>query len=806
MRGRRFAILLLVLVSCPDEADPPRLSLSEELGPGQVRAGRITSEDELLTGLGAKGRVGDLKIYNDRIAFVISAAGASEGFHPYGGTILDADLVRPGTGGTAFGEIVWSVDFSVMETTSVEVVEDGTNGPARIRATGGLGELPLYEALLGGIFSTSDLEIEWTIDYVLDADADVLRIEHELFNAGRTEVEVSPLIGFFFGTGARPFFEGFGFSSSNSGAGSPYYAAASDEVSYVFEEPGSEVSVIFGESGIAVSNVGEGLKILARERKTKTQRLYVGGPDLAATIARTGRGGTASTVRVVDGDGQPIAGAHVHVLDPRRAGERDYVARAVADGEGRVTLDLRGAGYEVVATAEDGRISTRVALESDVTLSLPSVGTVGVTIVDEDDRPLPAKLSFVGETPAPTIPGRFGEPSEADGFDRVVFAHDGTADVALPAGRYTLYVSRGIEYEVFQRDLEVVAGARVDVAASIARSVDTPGWMTTDPHIHARLSPDSSDSDLFKVRALAAENIELPVSTDHEAVGDFNPSIELLGLSPWIHGIVGTEITTTQYGHFNAFPVEERIRWYGLDPAGMFAAARAAKGDPVVQVNHPRSSSIGYFTLVGFDRDTMQGDNRLSLDFDGIEVINECGDGSLGRAEVLDWFAFLNAGQHRFATGTLDDHTAGRGRLGLPLTYVGLSAERPADVDPTSYRDAYRNGRLAVSCGPFVDASIGTAGVGGTAQVDDRIDVAARVAAAGWVDVDEVLLIVDGVVRDRAAVTATEPGLRFEGTLSATVAADRRGWAIVWARGDEPHGPWAQGRPSFAFTNPIYFE
>ena len=277
-----------------------------------------------------------------------------------------------------------------------------------------------------------------------------------------------------------------------------------------------------------------------------------------------------------------------------------------------------------------------------------------------------------------------------------------------------------------------------------------------------------------------------------------------------LRGIVGTEISTTRYGHFNAFPLDtavRRIDWYGKSPQAFLQTAHDLPSRPVVQVNHPRSSSIGYFELMGLDRQTFEGDEDLVFGFDGIEVINECGDGSLDRAEVLDWFAFMSRGARYFATGTLDDHTAQRARLGVPLTYVAVDAATPQEVSAQAFRDAHAKGQLVVTCGPFIDARIQGERVGALApSPDGRIEAQVTVSAAGWVDVDEVLLIVGGEVLDRAAVPEGPGGVRFSGTLSATVAPGQDTWAIVWARGDAPHGPWAQGRPSFGFTSAVFID
>src|SRR5688500_15925337 len=90
---------LLLSSACVFEGDavaPPPLSLDETLPAGQTRAGPVTKQSELIGGVTAKAKIGDYKIYNDRVAFTIGRTGISRGYHPYGGQILDVDLVRSG--------------------------------------------------------------------------------------------------------------------------------------------------------------------------------------------------------------------------------------------------------------------------------------------------------------------------------------------------------------------------------------------------------------------------------------------------------------------------------------------------------------------------------------------------------------------------------------------------------------------------------------------------------------------------------------------------------------------------------------
>jgi hypothetical protein len=401
-----------------------------------------------------------------------------------------------------------------------------------------------------------------------------------------------------------------------------------------------------------------------------------------------------------------------------------------------------------------------------------------------------------------------------------VFADRGEGVIELPAGRYRVHASRGGEYEVVTREVTLEGGAEVALEGVLARSVDSRGWMTSDTHIHSQLSPDSPDLFPDKVRALAAENVELPVSTEHEAIGDFDPHIRALGLGDWLRGIVGSEITTVNYGHFNAFPLvadpelpgNGRIPWSRTRPADTFAAIRRNAGEPFIQVNHPRGRSIGaYFSWLGLDPDTfITRVEDPSFDFDGIEVMNGCGTGDLDRDTFRDWFGFLNRGIRKVGTASSDNHRSARDDLGFPVTYVRMPVDAPAEAKVADARRAFFEGRLVLSCGPFLEvkARAGDAvfEVGDVVRTDrGPVTLEAAVQAPTWMDVDTLEVVVNGRVAHRQAIEGAEV-VRFSGPVAVELPVGRDAWVAVAVRGDRRHGLWGRGAPSFALTNPIFLD
>jgi hypothetical protein len=826
--------LILASQACvfeSDQAGPPPLPLDERLDPGETRAGLITREAELIGGVTAKAKVGDYKIYNDKVAFAIGRAGASRGYHPYGGQVLDVDLVHDAPGRSSFGEVITAFDLSVLRVDTVEVINEGKNGePSRVRAKGEADVFPLFDALFSKIFAAKKYDMDWTVDYVLEPNADFLRIEHRLKNRGREEIDFGlPLLAFMFGDGADPFVQGYGFQPPSGSGSSPYYAAVDDQVTYIVGRPDSRLSFVITESGIVVTGTGDGFKLRGREEVVITHHLVVGDGNLSKTQEAWRRAagepeGVRIAGRVVDDAGEAVAGARVHVVEsePVQA-ERDYVTRAVSGADGSYELFLPQGRYDLRVATEGKAVTPARTIEvteahEGLELVVPRAGRVRYAVKDDAGRDLPVKLSIESMSGAvEQLPVRYGEIRQGFGLVSTVFGYTGSGEIELIPGQYRIMISRGIEYEIAQPVVTVTAGEVASLQETLVRSVSTPGWMTTDTHIHSQLSPDSPDLFPFKVKAMVVENLEVPVSTEHEAIGDFNPAIAELGVGSWMQGIIGSEVTTFTYGHFNAFPLvpnpvlpgNGRVSWYQKPPAETFAAIRRNPGDAFIQVNHPRSQAIGgYFTAMGFDRDayTFRQEAEFSPDFDGIEVLNECGNGTLDQDPIQDWFSFLNHGLKRYGTASTDNHKAGGGDMGVPVTYVRMPTDEPSEADVDDFRAAFKSGRLILSCGPFVEMTAGEASIGDTvALTGDTLQIHARVAAASWIDVDALDVLINGKVEQTIPLVRGDGSVLFDDDIALALPA-QDAWIALSVRGDQRHGVWARGRPSFALTNPIFVD
>jgi len=465
---------------------------------------------------------------------------------------------------------------------------------------------------------------------------------------------------------------------------------------------------------------------------------------------------------------------------------------------------------------------------------LPNRHAGGLLAFDVTDAttglPIPCKLTFVGVegTPRPAFTHNdIGRPEgelAISAFDRV-FSAAGSEDIRVPHGTYDIYVSRGPEWDVSIHRKVVMGSEGAKIAAKLRHVVDTSAWLSADFHVHAAPSPDSIVPLSHRILEFVADGIDMIVSTDHNLVTDYAPTIRQLGLDPFITSARGDELTTNGWGHYGAFPLPQdtaragqgAILVHGHNAKEIFANVRDHAPDAIINVHHPRiDPGVGYFIVGEFDpHSDRAGRAGFSFNFDALEVLNGYQDPlrkSVDRT-IDDWLGLLNHGHIVTATGNSDTHHLTYNMGGYPRNYVRVHDDRPDHVTPREVAAAVKDHRAFFTTGPFVRFHSGLGDVGdlvpapgGKATLDIQVD------AAPWIAVSRVILYVSGKEAKRWAVPESQEVVRFhvrhDITLPST-AAD--GYAVVRVDGDKIMAPVVGDNRSFpvyplALTNPIFFD
>lgn len=369
----------------------------------------------------------------------------------------------------------------------------------------------------------------------------------------------------------------------------------------------------------------------------------------------------------------------------------DYVSSARTRPDGTFNALLPPGRYRAIA--EDsvrGTVRSAEALEDYVAveaggtsrfdLVLPRPALLSAVVVDETGRPLPSKISVegiydydpkgqvrlflfdlkVGERTRKTdfVPDDPNDPSTRRYLEAVFFAPDGRGGRAIRPGHYTVYASRGPEYDLAATEVDLLPGKSTEVRLKLTHLMNTPGYLSADLHVHCQNSIDSDMKYDERVASYAAEGVDFLASTDHNYVTDLGPTVQALRLSDWLKTTVGLEVTTLEMGHFNAYPLEFQpgpmthgsFAWFKHAPDVLFSQMRAlgkfGEENTIVQVNHPRSDLQGYFSAFNISAYTgepmpesggffnldrkSQADgsespyalSKMSWDFDVLEVFN----------------------------------------------------------------------------------------------------------------------------------------------------------------------------------------
>lgn len=835
-------------VTATFDSDAVGLDVSERLGPGEVRAGVVRDGEALFGGVSAEGAVGDLKLYNDRVQFIIQGVRDSSYYEIYGGGLIDADVVRPEgePGRDVLDELSPMVGLGrLIDPESVQVVADGSDGQAAVvRVTGQGGVMELLTGALESPGFVPQRDVRITTDYTLAPDA--WRVEAhttvewldeptplQLGDLAMVGVEVTD--GVLPGRGL----EGGDLDGTGEWLG---LVGRNNEVALAIFSEGEPfaqgaIETLLQEIGPVMAALGPTLTLEQGDVVTFERSIGV-APDLATLTGDwlQDRGAATQTVGgVVTAAGAPVAGARVHVLDA--AAGLLTIAHTDADGawtatvpEGAVTavatgrghaniMDLpSGAGWvapyahevpagvsrdslEVGATgapfAEGFGASAPAPAAADTPLELTPPGWLSVTVAD--GGPAVVRVDFAAGDPAAVDGARApGRPSGAMAWG---YVRDGDLDVPVEPGSYRVTVHRGLSWEPTVVEVTVESGGTVEVEADLARALDPAGVLALDPHSHASPSGDGDIAMSHRLMTMAANGVQVHFGTDHDHVADYRPLLAPLELNGWLQSVVADEVSPVLRGHFNVYPLTPDAalpnngapRWWSGERTTdeLYAEVIAFTGDDaVIQLNHPWGSS-GMLGQADYSiaEGSVGAPDRWTERFTAMEVLN---DGAFDEYFPL-WLDLIARGYDVTPVGVSDAHGYRNG-TGVSLTWLDAGVDAPADLSDDILREAMHDGRVMISRGPFLDARVEGAWAGGqtfTGPVTLEVDV----LAASFVVVDTLTLLEDG------EPVQTVPWEGAPVSFSLDPASDA--FYVVVAEGSTPMAPVYPGDRPWGVTGAV---
>ncbi|MFO0616232.1 MAG: CehA/McbA family metallohydrolase [Polyangiaceae bacterium] len=807
----------------------------------QARAGRIKAADVKQPAHGRQQiRDGDFVLANDKIAVVVEDKGESDGYNRFGGEILALDLVGDDgrmKGLSNFVESLPGFSIYVIDPTDVSVMHDGTDGgDAVLRVSGKLTAIPFLSESFGGIFPSQYDGLQAAYEYVLSPGAEKVVVRLGVINNTDVDLDLGlnmmgsdEYFGFFQGSHNQQVTAEHGFDKPSGVA--DFAGFDGGEVGFAYQ--GIKPQMIeYG--GLDISGfqlfVGQGFIAKSCEQTlVDRHQIVVGGPhyDGLREAVRRANGEEAwhaITGKVTDAKGAPVAGAFVHELD--EAGTK-YLSRTTTAADGSFTIHAPAASVKLVPEKRGYPLGTGTAVAPSASTQDLAFGPNGFLHVTAHDSAtselMPARIHVIPTTPLPPTPASFGDEDESDGKLWQEFSATGDVTLPVPPGTYRVVVAHGPEWELLDTMSTVAADETVQVDAQLVHSVDTTGVMCADFHIHSFQSADSNDPIEYKVRSALADGLDLPVSSEHEWVVDFQPYIEKLGRQKWAHGVPSQELTTFRWGHMGVVPLipkpDQRnngaVEWLGKSPTDVFAAVHALPEAPMLIINHPDSSSFGgYFTQALFDQQQGKGTGDLwSPNFDAIEVFNDSDLESNRGQSFADWQSMLAHGSKVSAVGSSDCHLLRTCAVGYPRTCLRVGTDDPLAISNDDVRDAAAKGLSVVSGGLFLSVVGPNGALPGTSQPKaSSAHFTVSVQAPGWIKMTDGVLetFVNGKSMGTTALLpmGTGPAQKFVNEVDVPLDPNTPSFVVFHAKtaGSDDLSPILPGRHAFGVSNAIFFE
>ncbi len=441
--------------------------------------------------------------------------------------------------------------------------------------------------------------------------------------------------------------------------------------------------------------------------------------------------------------------------------------------EGLIRTELLPGMYnvKVVSIGREVRehtieISDKPLAES---LSLSVASRVKATITDGAGEPIAAKVQFL-PAQGTDLPD-FGPDAGIYAVKNVVYCARGKFEQVINPGKYQAIISHGPEYDADMQDIEVRPGQLVLLKSTLKRTVNTPGWISSDFHSHSSPSGDNVSHQLGRVLNLLAEHIEFAPCTEHNRIDTYADDLEFLKAATAMATCTGMELTGSPLpiNHQNAFPLHRHE--HHQDGGGPITDADPVKqierlalwdlaSSKVVQTNHPNIPQI-----LG-DRDL---DNQVDEGFRGmlgwmdvIEVHPPEGIFTPPAPDVTAkdkyatpifyWLQLLNLGYRIPGVVNTDAHYNFHGS-GWLRNYLECSTDEPAKIGIDEMIHAAEHGHLIMTTGPFLETQVRLQRDGKDEFYISGEDVAlegaeariwVRVQCPNWFDVNRVQVFANG--------------------------------------------------------------
>jgi hypothetical protein len=750
------------------------IDLSQSLDETQSLAGIVTDEGQLFGGISAEGKIGDIKIYNNQAQFVIQQICDDSNYYlEYGGGLIDADIIgqENRAGYDVIDDYGPMIGFGrVVKYSSLEIIHDGQDGnPAHVRVIGVGVPFNFLQGALENFDMIEEYDMSLTTDYILEANTSLLKVQSTLtWNDDSVPIEM----GSFFMV-AKDIAEGWNPEGGRLEEGNAVWKGFLSKDSQLALALFSEEQ-IFGDS-ITQTLLEELGPILGglypmqtvEEDGVYTYTQYIGvGSDFASITEDWYTKNNIETIlysgNVLDDVGNGINRARVHILQ-----DDVPINMVLTDEQGHWEMQLPENDYAIVATAQSEGVFYDVELEqghispyqssaiSQKTISNYNIDNtsktsdgygISSTEVIGQDLVLSSPLNIQIQNPdgIPTViklqktDGGLGIPSNIGPSPTSFYAYvrDENMDISIPKGEYDVVIHRGTEWEIQQLNIL----DETDITIQLERAYETD-LISIDSHTHSSPSADGKLSMEQRLVTHAAHHIDVHISTDHDHLVNYRPTLEALELESHLQTLIGVEVSPVLRGHVNMFPAKNQeglnggaFPWWhqDQDTSELYSEMRAILGESgIIQPNHPIGSS-GMLSYAEYNLQTGSVmASHYSSDFQAIEVLND------GRYdEYLPYYLDLvSRGFVVTPTGVSDSHSH-TGGVGENKTYVVVDSSKPLE---DALVEGIKNQRVSLSRGALITVHSGEEWATGLqAAMVQPANIEIDVRYPSWMDIEAI--------------------------------------------------------------------
>lgn len=446
-------------------------------------------------------------------------------------------------------------------------------------------------------------------------------------------------------------------------------------------------------------------------------------------------------------------------------------------------------------------------------------GTLSLTIADATSglALIPARVSVTGAD------GRGYAPDDAwrhadDGFDRrerpyepTYFHTPGASALSVPAGTYTVEISRGLEYRLERRQVTIRPNAATAVRVALRRidNLAARGWYNGDLHVHMNYGGHYRNTP-ERLRAQArAEGVDLVENLIVNKEGRI-PDIAYFGTDrgPQQRPLIfhDEEYHTSYWGHSGLLGLTSHVVLPGYAAYTNTAAASLVPMNvDVFAQARAQGAVVGYVHPFDVFPDPLDRTRNLtheipvSAALGGIDYYESVGFNEDAMATQRVWYALLNNGFRIAAGGGTDammNYASLRGPLGVNRVYV----QTQGPLTQRSFLAGLKAGRTFATNSALLDLSVNGQAIGSDIKLPNgRHALRVRARMRSLIPMQHVEIVRNGEVAATIPLAADS----MSASADITIDVDKSSWVLLRAWGRGARHPIFDFAP-MATTSPIY--